>query len=124
MLFSIVIPIYKVLPYVERCMKSLKKQKYKNFEVIFVDDCGNDGSMDLVKKYASCNYGVKIVYNQNNLGTYHARRRGVERAIGDYIIFLDPDDELSEDFLKKLASHIEYYKTDMVFYDIKYVPKR
>src|SRR5690625_3230511 len=115
-LFSIVLPTYNVYPYIERCIISIINQCYKDFEAIFVDDCGKDNSISVVKKYQRNDSRIKIISNRKNLGTYHARRNGVYGATGKYIVFLDPDDELECSLLSRLAAVIKKTECDMVFY--------
>src|SRR5690625_2894153 len=97
-LISIVLQTYNVAKYIERCIRSLARQDYKCFEIIVVDDCGHDDSIKRVKHLQKRINNNKIVSNKKNLGTYHARRVGAEHAQGEYIIFLDPDDEMAEGF--------------------------
>lgn len=119
--FSVVLPVYNVGKYIERCLLSLQSQAYKNFEMVFVDDCGDDNSIDIVSNYAKNDDRIRIVKNSKNLGTYHARRVGVENAKGKYIVFLDPDDELEPEALNILSSKI-VNKPDVVFFGSRRVP--
>lgn len=119
--FSVVLPVYNVGKYIERCLLSLQSQTYKNFEMIFVDDCGDDNSIDIVSNYAKNDDRIRIVKNSKNVGTYHARRVGVENAKGKYIVFLDPDDELEPEALNILSSKV-VNKPDVVFFGSRRVP--
>ncbi|MFO4670907.1 glycosyltransferase family 2 protein [Vibrio cholerae] len=121
MIFSIVLPVFNVENYIERCLLSLKKQSYTNFEMIFVDDCGNDQSIKIVEKYAKGDARIRIVKNQSNLGTYHARRVGVSYAKGNYIVFLDPDDELEAETLCILHQKT-FDNPDVIFFGSRRVP--
>ena len=88
------LPAYKVEKYILRALKSLSNQTFKRFEIVFVDDCGGDNSIALIQDYFKNDNRVHIYHNPKNMGTYHARRVGTENARGEYIVFLDPDDEL------------------------------
>ena len=123
MLISIILPVYNVKDHIQRCIQSIKKQSFKNFEVVFVDDCGTDGSIALAEEYAKQQDNVRIVYHEKNLGTYHARHTGALAAVGDYLVFLDPDDEIKEDLLLKLTEKITN-QPDIIFYGVEFVPKR
>lgn len=94
--FSIIIPIYNVEKYIKKCLDSVFNQTYKDFEVIAVNDGTKDNSMDIVK-----NYDVKVI-NQKNGGLSSARNKGVKKASGEYIIFLDSDDYWENELLEKI----------------------
>ena len=76
-------------------------QHYKNFELIIVDDGATDGTSEICRNYAQKDYRISY-YKQNNFGTAVARNRGIELAKGEYIAFLDHDDEYLPHFLEEL----------------------
>lgn len=121
--FSIILPTYNVEPYIERCITSCINQSYKNFELIFVDDCGQDNSIKIIKKWIDLDHRIKIIYNQTNLGTFHARKRGVEESKGNYVLFLDPDDSLPKDSLLKIKEEIKNRNIDLILYGIESINK-
>lgn len=125
-LISIVLPVYNVEQHLERCLLSLQSQTYSCFEMLFVDDCGQDSSIELISKYAKNDKRIRIVRNKRNLGTYHSRKVGVESAVGQYILFLDPDDELEKGFLSFFVENVKLspIALDIVFYDALFVPER
>src|SRR5690625_1862885 len=123
MLFTIVLPTYNVEPYIDRCIRSIISQSFTDFEVVFIDDCGSDKSIDIVERYKEADNRIKIIRNKKNMGTYHARRIGVNNSKGKYILFLDPDDELRKDLLKKLSISLGVRGVDLVFYDVDFSPK-
>ena len=112
--FSIIVPVYNVEEYIDDCLKSIKNQSFKDYEVIVVNDGTKDNSMDIVKKY-----DVEII-NQENGGLSAARNTGVKKAKGDYLIFLDSDDYIEKDLLKKLNDSLED-NPDIVRFQIKEV---
>jgi len=93
-LISIIIPVYNVESYISRCLDSTINQTLANIEIIVVDDCGSDKSIDIAKDYAKRDYRIKIIHNPKNLGTFNARIEGIKEASGEYILFLDADDYL------------------------------
>ena len=99
-----------------------RSSPFKAFEMIFVDDCGTDGSIDIVARHAERDPRIRIVKHERNRGTYHARRMGVEHARGRYIVFLDPDDELDEHCLSQLHEHLHGSPASVIFYGVKTVP--
>ena len=104
---SIVIPVYNVEEYIERCLKSVAAQTYKgNIECIIIDDCTLDNSMYLVNNFLANYKGridFKIVHHVQNKGLSAARNTGIKEAHGDYLYFLDSDDALYEDTIQVLA---------------------
>ena len=89
--YSIIVPVYNAEQFLERCIKSLIGQTYKNFEVIFINDGSSDTSGDILKKYCTSDKRLKLI-ERTNQGVSSARNEGIERAIGEYVIFVDADD--------------------------------
>lgn len=116
---SVILPTYNVGKYIARALDSLIHQTYKNFEIIIVDDCGSDSSIEIAEEYAKEDCRINIITNPKNLGTYHARQIGVEHAKGDYIIFLDPDDELGEEVLQQIQLKAKKEESDIIFFGVK-----
>jgi glycosyltransferase involved in cell wall biosynthesis len=105
-LFSVIIPVYNTKKYLNQCINSVLKQKYKNFEIILINDCSTDGSSDVCNSYK--NYEeVKVIHNKKNNGAGISRNIGISLATGTYLIFLDSDDYLYQGCfqgLKKLIN--------------------
>ena len=112
--FSIIVPVYNVEEYIDDCLKSIKNQTFNDYEVIVVNDGTKDNSMDIVKKY-----DVEII-NQENGGLSAARNAGVKKAKGEYLIFLDSDDYIEKDLLKKINDSLKD-NPDVVRFQIKEV---
>ena len=112
--FSIIIPVYNVEKYIKKCLDSVFEQSFKDYEVIVVNDGTKDNSMDIVKKY-----DLTIV-NQKNQGLSAARNAGLDKAKGQYILFLDSDDYIEKDLLKELNKSLEN-KPDVVRFQIQEV---
>ncbi len=99
---SVVIPVYNVKPYLERCVQSVLRQTYKDLEIILVDDGSTDGSGEMCDDIATRDQRICVIH-QENQGLSGARNTGIHHATGEYIIFLDSDDEwLLSDGLGKL----------------------
>ena len=107
-LVSIIVPVYNVAMYIERCWESIKQQTYKNIEVLFIDDCGLDESVSILEKLIAGHkdFYCKIIHHEQNRGLSAARNTGISNATGDYVYFLDSDDELTEDCIEKLVKPI------------------
>lgn len=100
--YSFVIPVYNTEKYLDECIKSILAQTLRDFEVILVDDGSTDGSGDICDRYAKENDRVQTLHF-GNAGLSMARNRGLERAAGEYVIFLDSDDYWAmEDGLAKI----------------------
>lgn len=106
---SIIIPIYNVASYVEACLQSVFNQTYQNIEILLVDDCGTDDSMDivtnLIKGYDG-NFEIKVLHHPQNKGLSAARNTGIKAASGEYIYFLDSDDTIPHDGINNLAKKV------------------
>lgn len=118
---SIVLPTYNVEKYVERCILSLQMQDDADFEMVFVDDCGQDRSMDVVERYAAADPRIRIVRYGVNKGTFAARHHGVKAATGRYIFFVDPDDEISPNAISTLRRAIEREEPDLIVTGVRSV---
>lgn len=90
---SIIIPVYNAEQTIEKCIKSIKKQTYSNVEIVCVDDGSSDSSKKLIEKMQSKDDRI-VHISQKNSGAYMARKAGVLKSTGDYIMFVDADDEL------------------------------
>lgn len=115
---SIIIPVYNVELYVERCLQSIMSQTYKgSIECLIVDDCGTDKSMNVVEQLVANYHGpicFRILHHEHNRGVSGARNTGMEAATGDYLFFLDSDDEISADCFEKLTSPLTEGQYDLV----------
>ncbi len=104
---SVIVPIYNVGPYVGMCIKSLINQTMRDIEIICVDDCSNDNSMDVVAEFASCDARIKIVRHDKNMGVATARNTGLKHCRAKYIMWCDPDDWYNQNMCQKMYDAIE-----------------
>lgn len=103
-LISVIIPVYNTNTSAVRLISALLKDKYQNLEIIVVDDGSTDNTPELLKKLKDpC---LQII-RQKNAGASAARNRGIELSSGDYLIFIDSDDEISKDFISELVKTIQ-----------------
>lgn len=105
-LISIIIPVYKVEPYLRRCLDSVVNQTYANLEIILVDDGSPDNCPKICDEYAAKDERIVVIHKENG-GLSDARNVGTEHANGDYIYYLDSDDELPLDSIQSLYSYVE-----------------
>ena len=101
-LISIIVPIYNVEAYLERCLDSLVGQTYSNIEIILVDDGSTDHCPEICDIWERKDPRIKVIHKENG-GLSDARNVGIKKVSGDYIIFVDSDDWLHRDMIKILA---------------------
>lgn len=111
-LISVVIPIYKVEEYLDRCMQSVLNQTYQNLEIILVDDGSPDGCGAMCDRYQAEDPRVKVIHKENG-GLSDARNAGIDIAKGKYITFIDPDDYVSERYMEYLYGLIQEFGCPM-----------
>lgn len=118
--FSIMTPVYKVEQYLPECIESVLDQTYGNFEFILVDDGSPDHSGEICEQYAEKDSRIRVFHKPNG-GLMHTRRYALERAQGDYYVFLDSDDYLSFDTLETLHRYISETGADCVIYGFEWL---
>lgn len=111
-LISVVLPIYNVEKYLEKCMESVLNQTYKNLEIILVDDGSKDNCPKICDDYAKKDARVKVVHKENG-GLSDARNAGIRVANGEYITFIDSDDYVDKDYVEFLYNNIEKNNADI-----------
>lgn len=112
-MISIVIPIYNVASFLDQCIQSIAFQSYPNFECILVDDGSTDGSELICDKWAVKDTRIKVLH-QNNQGVSVARNRGIEKAKGEYITFVDSDDWIESTYLEDMITPMLSHDVDLV----------
>ena len=115
---SIITTAYNVEAYIEQCLTSLVNQTYKDIEIILVNDCSTDGTMDIVNRFED--ERIKVIDHPQNMGAGWARGTGIQHATGDYVITIDGDDWVSEDFIEKLVENAKETDADIVSGGITY----
>lgn len=110
---SIIVPVYNVVDYIERCLNSLISQTFKDFEIIIVDDGSTDGSEKICDKYEK-NYDNITVIHQKNAGLSVARNVGIKKSIAPYLLFVDSDDTIDLNTCQKLYDAAMTMDTDIV----------
>ena len=113
---SVIVPIFRTEKYLRRCIESIVNQQYKNIEIILVNDGSDDNSIDICREYTKCKNVILI--NKNNEGLSSARNAGLNIATGDYVVFVDSDDYISESYISRVHELINKYDADIA--GIKY----
>lgn len=110
---SVIVPVYNVGQYIERCVNSLVEQTLKEIEIIFVNDGSTDNSVHILNKYLEKDIRIQIV-NQKNSGVSMARNKGIQEAKGQYIAFVDADDWIEKEMLELLYHTMIKENSDVV----------
>ena len=113
--FTVAISAYNIENYVKRAIDSVLNQTFKNYELLVIDDCSTDSTMEVIKQIVG--QEAKILQTKKNSGTAAASRNiAIENAKGEYLLFLDSDDELySNETLKEIDEHINENKYDIIY---------
>ena len=117
---SVIIPIFNSSKTLERTLESIINQKYRNLEIILVNDGSTDNSLEICERYANRDSRV-VVVNQKNQGVGKARNHGIDISTGDFISFVDSDDTIDENYFEVLISTMMKYNLDMVGSDVRVV---
>lgn len=119
---SIIVPVYNVEKYVEKCLNSLIHQTFSDIEIICIDDASTDKSLELVNKISKTDSRIQIISHSTNLGTLQARKNGVQRANGNYLMFVDSDDWLESDACEILFKLMSEHRVDVIQFSTNVVP--
>ena len=115
--FSIVVPVYKVEKYITKCLESILAQTFSDFELICVDDCGGDKSLEIIKDFAKKDKRIKILENEKNSGVAFSRNRGIDEASGKYLMFIDSDDWIEPQTLGVIYKTFQEIDANSIIYD-------
>lgn len=122
-LISIIIPVYKVEKYINKCIDSIINQTYKNLEIILIDDGSPDNCAKICDEYAKLDNRIKVVHKKNG-GQSEARNVGLDMANGKYIGFVDSDDYIKNDMFEILHKNLIEFDADIAITNIIKVKKR
>lgn len=117
-LISIIIPVYNAEKYLEKCIESIITQDYKNYEVILVNDGSKDRSLEICLNYAK-KYEQIRSFSQLNQGQAKARNLGIAKANGEFLMFVDSDDYVEQNFCSVAIKTQKKYNSDIVIFDFK-----
>ncbi len=116
-LISVIVPVYNVEKYLDECVESIVNQTYNNLDIILVDDGSPDKCPEMCDQWAKRDERIRVIHKENG-GLSSARNAGLERATGEYIIFVDSDDEISVDCIERLSATLKEEQYDVVVGDI------
>jgi Glycosyltransferases involved in cell wall biogenesis len=109
---SVIVPVYRVEPYLRKCIDSICNQTFRNLEIILINDGSPDSCGDICEEYAKKDERIIVIHKENG-GLSDARNAGIPYATGDYIIFIDSDDYMELDMLAYLYSNIQKFHADV-----------
>lgn len=118
---SVIIPVYNVGNYLDRCLKSVLGQTEKNIEILCIDDCSTDNSLSILKNYAKTDERLHIFKNQHNHGQAYSRNIGLDAAKGEYITFVDSDDYIDYRAIEEMYDIATKRKLDLLFCDAEII---
>jgi len=119
-LVSIITPFYNREQYIEKCINSIVEQSYPHWELILIDDSSEDGTADICKNYTSRDPRIKMVTNDTNSGVAYSRNKGIAMSQGEYIIFVDSDDFITNCYIELLLQIALAQSCEMVQCKIKW----
>lgn len=113
---SVIIPVYNVEKYLEKCLDSIINQTFEDMEIICIDDGSTDSSLEILNKYAGNDKRIKVVAQENS-GPSQTRNKGIELAQGEYLTFVDSDDWIEEDCLEKVYINAISNNSEVVLFN-------
>ena len=116
---SIFIPVYNMQKYISRALLSIQNQTLKDIEVVVVNDCSNDNTLEIIRKFSKNDSRIKLINNRKNRGLLYSRAMGILHSSGEYLMNLDSDDELiNQDDLEFLYNKTISSKADIISFDL------
>lgn len=113
-IISVILPCYNVGKYVGKCISSIKKQTFSDFEIICINDCSTDNTLQIIQQWASKDDRIRIINLKKNKGLANGRKVGIANAKGKYIAFIDSDDFVRTDYLLNLYNATNNESIDLV----------
>lgn len=118
-LVSVIVTVYNKASYLKKCIDSIENNSYKNLEIILVEDCSTDNSMDVIHALMETYPNITLLQNPTNLGAGLSRDRGVKHANGEWISFIDADDYINPDYyetyFRRMSNDSECKDVDIIF---------
>lgn len=117
MKISVIIPVYNTGKYLKRCLDSIINQNFKEIEIIIVNDCSSDNSLGIIKNYQKKDSRIILINKGKNEGLSAARNSGIKIAKGEYILHIDSDDWVEQNYFRDMYKYAQKEKADIVISD-------
>ena len=114
---SVLIPAYNVEPYIEECLDSVLNQTLQDFEIVCVDDCSTDGTLDILRRYEAEDDRIKVYIHEENKGQSSGRNDALDRSHGEYVYMLDADDRIVPEALETLCGECSEGNLDIIGFE-------
>ena len=111
---SVIVPVYNTEKYLERCIDSIVNQTFKNVEILLINDGSTDNSIEICRRYEKNDERIKLI-NKQNSGVSETRNIGIENATGEFITFVDSDDEIALNMYEQMIGAANEKDADIVF---------
>ena len=122
--FSIIVPAFNKEEYIANCIKSVQDQSFEDWEIIIVDDASSDNTASIVYGFSNEDDRIHLERNEKNIGSHLSRKKGVQKAEGEYILFLDADDHYAKDKLVVLFETIDGSYPDIFHFGMRVIPQK
>ncbi len=119
---SIIVPVYNVRAFLEKCIKSILAQTFTDFELILIDDGSTDGSGEICDRFSTLDDRIKVIHKENG-GVVSARKVGISAARGEYAGYVDGDDWIDAEMYEKMVHYMRSYDCDLVMCDVAHESK-
>lgn len=120
---SVIVPVYKTEPFLEKCVESIRNQTYRNLEIILVDDGSPDNCPEMCDRFAQSDPRIKVIHKTNG-GLSSARNVGIDVASGEFLGFVDSDDWIAPDLFERVMTLFDAYDPDIVTFNCNRVSEK
>lgn len=111
---SVIIPVFNTEKYISKCVNSILNQTLKNIEIICINDCSTDNSLEIIQNFAKKDNRIKVIDLKENKGVSNARNKGIDLAQGEYIYLIDSDDWIDETYLEEMVKKIKEVNSNII----------
>lgn len=115
-MISIIVPVFNCEKYIKECIESIINQTYKDWELLLIDDCSYDLSGKIIDEYAKKDNRIRAFHNEKNMGVGKTRNIGLDNLNGDYVIFIDSDDWITNDCLEFCINKLNEVDSDIIYF--------
>lgn len=120
---SVIVPVYNTASYLQECLESIISNSFTDIEILCINDVSTDNSLEILQEFQNKDSRIKIINNSKNMGVAYTKQVGIDRAIGEYIMFVDSDDFVTPNFIKVALNAIEKSHAEVIFFQHAIYPK-